>query len=77
MGRSTVDKPRLCPDPWRVLTDALDDGIAYGLMRADKYTEHPDEQLTPEQRARVKRAVYDAVLNELSERFLWNMESSE
>jgi len=62
--------PRLTPDPWRVLTEAVEDGIAYGLRRADKYAD--GDALTDVQRDRVAAAVYEAVTLEMSERFLWS-----
>ena len=64
-------KPVLRPNPWRVLEDALDAGIACGLNRADK---HADDVLTDAQRWRVTTAVYEAVMLEMSERFMWDDE---
>ena len=64
-------KPVLRPNPWKVLEDALDAGIAYGVNRADK---HADDVLTDAQRQRVTTAVYEAVMLEMSERFMWDDE---
>ena len=64
-------KPILRANPWHMMHEALDAGIAYGLNRADK---HADDPLTDAQRARVVNAVFDAVLLEVSERFLWDDE---
>jgi len=61
----------LRPDPWRVIQEALDTGIRYGLTRADKYRGDEDP-LTDMQRDRVFNAVYDAIANEISERFIWD-----
>jgi len=61
----------LRPDPWRVIQEALDTGIRYGLTRADKYRGDEDP-LTDRQRDRVFNAVYDAIANEIAERFIWD-----
>lgn len=61
-------KPVLRPDPWKVMEEAVDAGIAYGLNRADK---HAADVLTDAQRQRVANAVYEAVVLEMSERFEW------
>lgn len=66
-----TEQPRLRANPWRVLEDALDAGIAYGLNRADK---HAVDVLTDAQRQRVTTAVYDAVMLEMDERFMWDDE---
>ena len=64
-------KPVLRPDPWKVMEEAVSEGIAYGLNRADK---HADDVLTDAQRQRVTTAVYEAVMLEMSERFMWDDE---
>jgi hypothetical protein len=48
------------------LLDAVDSGVAYGLMRADK---HADDPLTQAQRERVKQQVEEHVMSAICERF--------
>ena len=45
---------------WRVLTDAIERGIAYGLTRAYKHTETPSKEILTE-------AILTAIQNELGE----------
>ena len=52
---------------YAVLCRAIEDGIAYGLTRADKYAEA--DPLTEAQRERVADKLEEAVLNEVCEWF--------
>lgn len=70
---SRTKKPRLTPNPWAIMTDAVENGIQYGLRRADKHA--GDDALTAVQAERVAREVYQAITLEMSERFLWNDET--
>ena len=47
---------------YRVLSEAVERGVAYGYNRAHKHTDTPSEEA-------VKQQVYDAVMQELSEAF--------
>lgn len=66
-----TNPPKLRANPWYAADEAVEDGIAYGMNRADK---HADDVLTDAQRARVIAAVHDAVMTELSIRFVWDEE---
>ncbi len=65
-----LPRPQLTTKELRInvyglLSDAVEEGVAYGYHRAFKHTEHPEEEV-------VIRAVSDAVMSELSELFLFD-----
>jgi len=45
---------------YEVIAQAVENGISYGYKRAFKHTEKPDEDS-------IKEAIYQAVMNDLSE----------
>jgi hypothetical protein len=47
-------------DLYKVIREAVENGIAYGWARAHKHTDAPDEHT-------IKTAIEDAVMNELCE----------
>ena len=52
----------MTPKTYRVLQEAIERGVAYGWMRAHKYTEQPE-------RRDAEDAIYQAVMHELCEWF--------
>jgi hypothetical protein len=54
------------------LVDAIDSGVSYGLLRADKYADDP---LTEAQRDRVKEQVAQHVMSAICERFAFDTTS--
>jgi hypothetical protein len=64
----TRRKPLLVANLYNLANEAVEAGVAYGIRRADKHA-GDDECLTSAQRERVERAVIDAVMLELCERF--------
>lgn len=59
-----MTRARLTVDAYRVADEAVERGILYGWTRAHKHTDTP----TPEA---IRDAIAQAVMNELSEYFLW------
>ena len=55
-------KAKLKMHVYAIVAEAVEQGIALGVNRADK---HADDVLTEPQRERVKEAVHLAVMNEL------------
>lgn len=55
---------------YMVLDMAIEHGVEIGFNRAHKHTEHP----TPDQ---IKKAIYNAVLNEVCEWFTLEGENKE
>ena len=58
-------KTRLVIDTYRVVSDAVDNGIQLGFNRAYKHTDHPSKDL-------ILSSIDDAVMSELSEVVQWN-----
>ena len=58
---SVVSKP-MTVNTYKVLSEAIEDGIGYGYMRAHKYVAKPDEET-------MREAIYNAVMNSISENF--------
>lgn len=57
-------KPRLKPDAYKLATEAVEAGIAYGWQRAHKHTDTPEPET-------IREEIERAVMNELAERFRW------
>lgn len=55
---------------YRIVSDAVEDGVHVGYHRAHKHTDTPDEEL-------MKSAIFDAVMNELSEVLIWSDDAEE
>lgn len=53
-----MKKPQLKPKPYPLLCRAVEEGVAYGLMRAHKHTDNPSEDHV---KATVEQAVIDAI----------------
>jgi hypothetical protein len=51
-------------DAYRVISEAVETGVTYGLRRADKHAEIP---LVEEQRERVASHIHSEVMNALTE----------
>jgi hypothetical protein len=55
---------------YRILDNAVDAGIEYGYQRAHKHTDEPSA-------AQIKRDIHDAIMNELSEVFIFDDNSDD
>ena len=62
--RRLIPQSSLKVDTYRVIIKAVEEGIEYGWNRAHKHTDSP----TP---ALVKETIENAVMNSLSEVFIW------
>jgi hypothetical protein len=51
-------------DTYKIVARAVEEGINYGWNRAHKHTETPNEQ-------HIKQEIENAVMNSLTEIFIW------
>lgn len=58
MAKPKLPRPKL----WPALTEAVEQGVAYGLRRAHKHTDAPSEET-------IREEIERAVLNEICCRF--------
>ncbi len=54
-------------DIYKVISRAVEEGIAYGYMRSHKHTNTPSEEL-------LKEEIFNGVMNELSDYIVWEPE---
>ncbi len=58
------------PNMYKLVSNCVDNGVNYGWNRAHKHTDSPSE-------AQIKDEIYNAVMNEICEWFVFHSDSED